>query len=113
MHEMEITKHILDDVLRISAPYDPQKITEITLGLGPFCGFVPECIQMYMDVISQGTIAQNVQIQVHEIPLKVHCLDCHKEAEIDRKHIECPYCHSIRLKRLSGTECIIENIKVE
>lgn len=113
MHEMEITSHILKDVLKIAKEHQACKVTEITLALGPFSGFVPECIQMYMDVIAQDTIAKNVKIQIREIPLKVHCNKCHKESLIDRTHIECPYCHSIDLKRLSGKECLIESIKVE
>lgn len=113
MHEMEITQHILQDVLQIAKEYQAKKVTEISLILGPFCGFVPECIQMYMDVISKDTIAENVQIKVKEIGLKVYCNQCHKESEIDRRHIECPYCHSMDLKRLSGKECMIESIKVE
>lgn len=113
MHEMEITQHILQDVLTTAQNYQAKRVTEITLALGPFCGFVPECIQMYMDVIAQDTMAKGVKIKVNEIPLKVLCNSCHKESQIDRKHIECPYCHSIDLKRLSGKECVIESIKVE
>lgn len=110
---MDITQHILQDVLKTAQDHQAKKITEITLALGPFCGFVPECIQMYMDVIAQDTIAQGVQIQVKEMPLKVLCNTCHQVSKIDRKHIECPHCHSIDLKRLSGKECVIESIKVE
>lgn len=113
MHEMEITTHILQDVLEIAKENQAQKITVIHLALGAFCGFVPECIQMYMDVISKDTIAQGVKIDAHIIPLKVKCLDCQKESQIDRHHIECPYCHGIHLKRLSGKECMIESIEVE
>lgn len=113
MHEMEITTHILQDVLKIAKENDAKKVTSIHLALGPFCGFVPECIQMYMDVISQDTLCQGVKIITHFIPLKVRCLDCGKESEIDSHHIECPYCHGISLKRLSGKECMIESIEVE
>lgn len=113
MHEMEITTHILKETLELAKNRPVQKIKSINLALGPFCGFVPECIQMYMDVISQGTIAQNMKINARMIPLKIRCNTCQKEAEIDRLHIECPFCHSTDLKRLSGNECMIESIEVE
>ena len=113
MHEIDITQHILKDVLDIAHKHKAKKVTEIHLLLGPFCGFVPECIQIYMDVLSKDTICQGVKIKVKEIPLKVYCNTCHQESQIDRKHIECPYCHSLDLKRLSGNECLIESIEVE
>lgn len=113
MHEIDITQHILKDVIKIAESNNAKKVTEIRLVLGPFSGFVPECIQMYMDLLAKDTICHGVQIKVKEIPLKVYCNQCHKEALIDRKHIECPFCHSIDLKRLSGNECLIESIEVE
>ena len=113
MHEIDITQHILKDVIKIAESKNAKKVTEIRLVLGPFSGFVPECIQMYMDLLAKDTICHGVQIKVKEIPLKVECNQCHKEALIDRKHIECPFCHSIDLKRLSENECLIESIEVE
>ena len=50
MHEIDITQHILKDVIKIAESKNAKKVTEIRLVLGPFSGFVPECIQMYMDL---------------------------------------------------------------
>ena len=69
MHEIDITQHILKDVIKIAESKNAKKVTEIRLVLGPFSGFVPECIQMYMDLLAKDTICQGVQIKVKEIPL--------------------------------------------
>ena len=58
MHELEITQHILADSIREAERHGAKAIREIRLAIGPFSGFVPECIQMYMDVLAEGTIAQ-------------------------------------------------------
>ncbi|WP_075876509.1 hydrogenase maturation nickel metallochaperone HypA [Merdibacter massiliensis] len=113
MHELEITKHILDVSIQEAKVHHAQKITKIHLALGPFSGFVPECIQMYLDVLAKDTIAEGAEICVRTIPLRVECLDCHTIAEIDRHHIECPKCHGLHLKRLSGGECMIESLEVD
>lgn len=110
---MEITKHILEDSIAIAKAQGAVRIREIHLALGAFCGLVPACIQMYMDVLAKGTMAEEVKIIAHSIPLRVECLDCHTVAQIDRHHIECPHCHSLRLKRLSGRECMIERLEVD
>lgn len=113
MHELEITQHILADSIREAERHGAKAIREIRLAIGPFSGFVPECIQMYMDVLAEGTIAQGVRIKTRIIPLRVLCQDCGETAQIDRTHIECPHCHGLNLKRLSGNECMIESLEVD
>lgn len=113
MHELEITKHILEDSIQEAKRYQAVRIREIHLTIGPFSGIVPACVQMYIEVLAKGTIAEGVQIRSRMIPLQIKCLDCGKTSEIDRMHIECPYCHSLHLKRLSGKECLIERLEVD
>ena len=93
MHELEITQHILADSIREAERHGAKAIREIRLAIGPFSGFVPECIQMYMDVLAEGTIAQGARIKTRIIPLRVLCQDCGETSQIDRTHIECPHCH--------------------
>ena len=71
MHELEITQHILADSIKEAQRHGASAIKEIRLAIGPFSGFVPECIQMYMDVLAEGTIAQGAVIRVREVPLRV------------------------------------------
>ena len=113
MHELEITQHILADSIREAERHGAKAIREIRLAIGPFSGFVPECIQMYMDVLAEGTIAQGARIKTRIIPLRVLCQDCGETSQIDRTHIECPHCHGLTLKRLSGNECMIESLEVD
>ena len=54
MHELEITQHILADSIREAERHGAKAIREIRLAIGPFSGFVPECIQMYMDVLGRS-----------------------------------------------------------
>ena len=113
MHELEITQHILADSIREAECHGAKAIREIRLAIGPFSGFVPESIQMYMDVLAEGTIAQGARIKTRIIPLRVLCQDCGETSQIDRTHIECPHCHGLNLKRLSGNECMIESLEVD
>lgn len=113
MHELSITQSILEDSIREAQKQNAARIRTIRLLMGPFCGIVPDCIQMYMDVIAQDTIAQGVKIEAHVLPLKVHCNDCGLESEITRKSIACPGCGSLKLKVLSGREFLIDSLEVD
>ncbi|HJC02707.1 MAG TPA: hydrogenase maturation nickel metallochaperone HypA [Candidatus Gemmiger stercoripullorum] len=113
MHELSITQNILDISLRAAAAQGAKRIRVIRLELGPFSGVVPECVQMYLDVLGKGTAAEGARIEARRLPLKVECRDCGAAAEIDRRHIQCPACGSLRLKRLSGRECTVESLEVD
>ena len=55
MHELAITQSILDISLQAAAQQHAARIREIRLRMGPFSGVVPECVQMYLDVLAKGT----------------------------------------------------------
>lgn len=113
MHELAITQSILEISLQAAAQQHAARIREIRLRMGPFSGVVPECVQMYLDVLAKGTPAEGAKIKVTTVPLKVLCRDCGREGEIDRAHIACSYCGSLRLKRLSGKEFMVESLEVD
>lgn len=113
MHELSITQEILRYSIQEAKRQDADRIRAIRLRLGPFSGIVPECIQMYLDLLSEGTIAQGAKIEAVIQPLKIRCRDCGREREITRSHIACPFCGSLRLKILSGKEFLIESLEVD
>lgn len=113
MHELSITQSILNISLQAAAQQNASHIREIRLRMGPFSGVVPECVQMYLDVLAKGTPAEGAKIKVTTVPLEVLCRDCGRESEIERTHIACPHCGSMRLKRLSGKEFMVESLEVD
>ena len=113
MHELAITQSILKIALDAAAGQHARRIRAIRLTLGPFSGVVPDCVQMYLDVLAKGTPAEGAKIKVTTVPLKVLCRDCGRESEIERTHIACPHCGSMRLKRLSGKEFMVESLEVD
>ena len=70
-------------------------------------------LDIALQAAEQHTIAEGAKIEVIEVPLRVRCLDCGRESDIDRRHIECPFCKSIRLKRLSGREFLVDSLEVD
>ena len=54
MHELSITQSILDISLQAAAQQNASHIREIRLRMGPFSGVVPECVQMYLDVLAKA-----------------------------------------------------------
>ena len=113
MHELAITQSILDISLKAAQAQHARRIRTIRLTIGPFSGVVPECVQMYLDVLARGTIAEGAKIEAKTLPLRVRCHTCGRESEIDRRHIACPFCGGLDLQRLSGRELLVDNLEVD
>ena len=113
MHEVDITQSILEIALKAAGEQNASRIRVISLVMGPFSGVVPECVQMYLDVLARGTPAEGARIEARTLPLKVECLDCGQQSEVTREDIRCPFCGGMRLKRLSGRDCRVERLEVD
>ena len=68
MHELSITHSILDISLKAAAEQHATRIRAIRLKIGAFSGVVPECVQMYLDVLAKGTIAEGAKSRPRPSP---------------------------------------------
>lgn len=68
MHELSITKYIVDTVTSKAEELNASKICKINVKLGSFYDYVPEIIQQYFEALSEGTIAEGAVVHCEEIP---------------------------------------------
>lgn len=87
MHELTITQNILKIVLDAVKGQKARRVKAVRLLVGPFSGVIPECVQMYWDVLAKGTCAEGAKIESREAPMRVHCRDCGKDGEITHRRI--------------------------
>jgi hydrogenase nickel incorporation protein HypA/HybF len=117
MHELTLTKKILDTALRYARETNSQKVVTIVLRLGALRDIKKEWIQHYFNYISKGTIAEDAEILIIPDPIVCHCRDCDKDFEMNRddyagEEIFCPNCKTQNYTLISGTKFQIEGIEV-
>jgi hydrogenase nickel incorporation protein HypA/HybF len=117
MHELSLTKNILDAAIKYARRTDSRKVVAIVLRLGALRDIKKEWIQHYFNYISKGTIAEDAEILVIADPIVCHCQDCGKDFEINRddyacEAILCPNCSTPNYTLISGTKFQIEGIEV-
>ncbi|MBR5741263.1 MAG: hydrogenase maturation nickel metallochaperone HypA [Firmicutes bacterium] len=113
MHELAITEGILKTVLPAAEQGGAKKILEIRLRIGEFSDIVPECVQAYLDIIGEGTIAEGAKVEWETVPSTVRCRSCGFEGHIDRRSPVCPACGSNDIALLTGREFSVEDLVVE
>ena len=62
MHELTITEHLLDHCIQEARSQNASRIRTIRVCIGELRGIVPDCIQIYLDMLSEGTIAEGKSI---------------------------------------------------
>lgn len=108
-----MTQSILDIALSEALKYNAKKITEIKISIGVMAGMVPECIQEYFNIISEGTIAHKAKLSFKKIPVTFECLECGEKYSADKIRLRCDKCGTNRVKILSGKEFFVESIDID
>jgi len=115
MHELPITKRILDVVLRHAAGQDVRRIVRVHLRVGALSDLEDRWIQHYFNYLSRGTLAENAELAITRAPVRVRCGSCARTFEIMRDDLGkaiCPDCGDTGCELVSGREYFIENMEV-
>jgi len=79
MHELSITRSLLDQALGEAEKHGAKRISRIRLLLGEGGGVVPDCVQFYFGEMKKGTIAAEAELEFKQVPLRIRCPKCGAE----------------------------------
>ena len=115
MHELAVTKSILNLALDQTARNGGTEILSIHLVIGELRNLEENWIQRYFDYIARGTLAQGATIKVTKTPVLFACQSCggsfSPDLRIDQR-VVCPHCGSFEYDLVSGRELTLEKIEV-
>lgn len=113
MHELPVILGILNTVQRTAEENHLCSVTKICLRIGELSDLVEECMQIYFDSASEGTVCEGSQLVIVRNPAKLRCTVC--GYEFPHEHaFSCPVCGgSAEWIRGSGSGCVVESIEGE
>ena len=115
MHELQVTRSILQTVLDRAAQSDARKVLKIRLLVGELNDFQQEWIQRYFDLLSKASVAEGAQIVVERVPAAFRCHDCGRDFEVEIRLIDrvrCPQCSGVNFSLQRGREFLIRDMEV-
>lgn len=113
MHELALTKGIIDIVNSEAEKSGFKNVLEITLRVGEYSGIVPQCLREFFPIAAAGSVAEGAELVIEPVKARFRCLECGYEGEADRKSACCPECRGTAIKMTSGREFFVESLKVE
>lgn len=113
MHELAITKSILNIALESAENAHAKKINKIKIAAGEMTGYVPACVQEYFDVISRETIAEGAELEFVKVEATALCRDCGSETALHGFKFVCGHCGGQNLKLIHGREFLVDSIDID
>jgi hydrogenase nickel incorporation protein HypA/HybF len=113
MHELPITKGILDLVVEHADRASAGRVTDVHVKAGELSGVVDDCIAFYWDIISRGTVAEGARLHIRRVPLEFECRACGVVFPPAGEDFTCPTCGGVSVRVASGDGVRVEAIDVE
>ena len=113
MHELTATQNILQFVLKEAAKVGAAKVTRISVKVGEWSTFEPDCIRTSFGILAEGTPAQEAQIDIEMVAVKYKCGSCGTEYVPESGRFSCPKCSSTEGTLISGREIFVDSIEVQ
>lgn len=113
MHEYPITQQIIKIAETHAKEAGAAKVSAINLVVGDYSGFIGESIQMYFDIISEGTLCDGAKVHIERVKPKLKCSQCGAYFERKAFSFDCPICGGAGGPTEIGKEFYIDSIEVE
>jgi len=113
MHEITATQNILSIALSEARRVGAARIARVSVKVGEWSTFEPDCIRFYFRVLARGTPAEDAEVAVEVAPVKYACEGCGLEYTPVEGRFCCPRCSGARGTVVSGREIYVESIEVQ
>ena len=113
MHEYPVTQHIIEIASRRCHEAGGTKVTRIHLVIGDYSGYVGSSVQMYFDLISEGTVCEGAEVRIKRIRPKLKCSRCGVLFHRKPLSFACPECGGEGSPTDVGKEFYIESIEIQ
>jgi hydrogenase nickel incorporation protein HypA/HybF len=116
MHELPVTRSILEIVLRHAEANRVERVVAVDLSIGALSDLEAEWLQSYFDHLSRGTVAEGATLRVRRSLLTFRCAACGHEFSVTREELgtaSCPLCDSSDASIRSGTGYEVDSMEVQ
>lgn len=113
MHEYAVTKNMVEIAVDEAKKAGAVRIIEIRLVIGDLSTIIDESVQLYFDIISEGTVAHGAKLLFRRVPAEFKCQSCGLVYNKPVKGFDCPNCGNLGFSTGTGKEFYIESLEVE
>lgn len=111
MHELGIVMNVVEQVDRIAAENNAEKVLKVTMEVGEVSTIVPELFTDAFDWAKKRTdYLKEAELEMILIEGRTYCQNCGSTYRTTEFGKTCPYCKSGKTYLLTGDQVIIKDI---
>lgn len=113
MHELGITRSIIEIAEEHAHRHGAQRIRSVTVLIGTLSGVMAESVEFCFSVCAQGTLLEGASLIIEQPPGLGRCRQCQSESPMDCQLFSCPVCGGFAMDLLQGDEMRISELEVD
>lgn len=113
MHEYGLAREMIRLATKAAAEVGARRVTSIKLVVGDLASVVDESIQLYFDVLAEGTPAAGAGLVFERVPAEIICRDCSHVYQLAGRQWRCPACGGEGRLGEKGREFYVGSVEVE
>ncbi|HEY5584718.1 MAG TPA: hydrogenase maturation nickel metallochaperone HypA [Ruminiclostridium sp.] len=113
MHEYAVTQSVISLAVEEAYKAGASKILEIRLVVGDLSTIMDESVQMYFDIMSEGTLAEGAKLVFNRVKAEFKCKACGEVFVKPPKGFDCPICGEMGTPTGVGKEFYIDSLEIE
>lgn len=112
MHELSICQSLLKQVNNIAIEHHASVVDTIFLQVGPLSGVESELLQTAFPFASANTVAEQAELIISPVPIRVRCRSCFAESEASINRLVCGLCGDWHTELTGGDELLLERVEM-
>jgi hydrogenase nickel incorporation protein HypA/HybF len=112
MHEYPITQRIIEVADEYALKNGAVEVKAINLIVGDYSGYVASSIELYFEIIAEGSLCSKAKLNIERVVPKLKCSKCGELFERKPFSFECPYCKGEGIPTEIGKEFYIKSIEI-
>jgi hydrogenase nickel incorporation protein HypA/HybF len=112
MHEYPITQRIIEIAGEYAVKNHADEVKVINLVVGDYSGYVASSIELYFELIAQGSVCEKAKLNIERVVPKLKCQTCGELFVRKPYSFECPNCKGDGVPTEIGQEFYIKSIEI-
>ncbi len=112
MHELSVCQSIIQQVTDIAITHSARSVKKVTVMIGPLAGVEPDLLTQAFPIARAGTVADEAELLIESLPLRVRCRSCAAETEAQPNRLICGACGDWQTEVVSGDEMLLAQVEL-